>query len=104
MSDADLSGPMPALRRIGSRGTLLSSRATLIAAVCAVLVAVALANWIVQIPGNAAHTDFAASYASAALFREGHAAIMFDPAAQSGVLHAAGGGGSCGCGSRPPAR
>jgi hypothetical protein len=48
----------------------------------------------VQIPGNAAHTDFAASYASAALFREGHAAMMFDPAAQSGVLHAAGGGAS----------
>ena len=94
MSDADLSGPMPALRRIGSRGTLLSGRATLIAAVCTVLVAVALANWIVQIPGNAAHTDFAASYASAALFREGHAAIMFDPAAQSDVLHAAGGGAS----------
>lgn len=94
MSDADLSGPMPAPRRIGSRGTLLSGRATLIAAVCTVLVAVALANWIVQIPGNAAHTDFAASYASAALFREGHAAIMFDPVAQSDVLHAAGGGAS----------
>jgi hypothetical protein len=94
MSDADLPRPMPALRRIGSRGTLLSSRATLIAAVCMVLVGVALANWIVQIPGNSAHTDFAASYASAELFREGHAAIMFDPAAQAGVLHAAGGGAS----------
>jgi hypothetical protein len=94
MSDADLPRPMLPLRRSGSRGMLLSSRATLIAAVCTILVAVALANWIVQIPENSAHTDFAASYASAELFREGHAAIMFDPGAQASVLRAAGGGAS----------
>ncbi len=67
------------------------SRATvLIAAVSALLLALTAARWVGEVPGKQAHLDFAPYYASALLFREGHAAQMYDPAAQTELLRASG--------------
>ncbi len=70
----------------------LPGRQVLIGAISTLMLGITAAVWVAEVPGNAEHLDFAPSYASALLVREGHAEAMYDPSKQAQVLRATGEG------------